>query len=120
MRALEAWLAASTCDYGPVFRKVDRWGNIEHARLSGEAVRVILAGRAKAAGITVHDTERLSPHGLRAGFVTDAYMAGTRDEQVMDHTWTCPTSWCGSLRMSWCQARLAAGASASRWASPAR
>jgi integrase len=30
--------------------------------------------------------ERLSPHGLRAGFVTEAYMAGARDEQVMDHT----------------------------------
>jgi integrase len=29
---------------------------------------------------------RLSPHGLRAGFVTEAYMAGARDEQVMDHT----------------------------------
>ena len=86
IRALEAWLAASACDYGPVFRKVDRWGNIEHARLSGEAVRTILKGRAKAAGITVHTTERLSPHGLRAGFVTEAYMAGARDEQVMDHT----------------------------------
>jgi hypothetical protein len=23
---------------------------------------------------------------LRAGFVTEAYMAGARDEQVMDHT----------------------------------
>ena len=86
VRTLEAWLGASACDYGPVFRKVDRWGNIEHARLSGEAVRTILKGRAKAAGITVHSTERLSPHGLRAGFVTEAYMAGARDEQVMDHT----------------------------------
>jgi integrase len=86
VRTLEAWLAASACDYGPVFRKVDRWGNIEHAQLSGEAVRTILKGRAKAAGITVHSTERLSPHGLRAGFVTEAYMAGARDEQVMDHT----------------------------------
>ena len=28
----------------------------------------------------------LSPHGLRAGFVTEAYMAGARDEQVMGHT----------------------------------
>ncbi len=33
----------------------------------------------------VHATERLSPHGLRAGFVAEAYMAGTRDEQIMDH-----------------------------------
>jgi hypothetical protein len=36
----------------------------------------------------VHGSERLSPHGLRAGFVTEAYLAGARDEQVMDHTQT--------------------------------
>jgi integrase len=69
-----------------VFRKVDRWGSIEHARLGGDAVRDILLSRAKAAKLVVHGLERLSPHGLRAGFVTEAYLAGARDEQVMDHT----------------------------------
>jgi integrase len=86
VRALEAWLEASDCKYGPVFRKVDRWGSIEQSRLSGDAVRDILLRRAKAAGLAVHGSERLSPHGLRAGFVTEAYLAGARDEQVMDHT----------------------------------
>ena len=38
------------------------------------------------AGLTVPDVERLSPHGLRAGFVTEAYAAGARDEQIMAHT----------------------------------
>ena len=38
------------------------------------------------AGLTVASAERLSPHGLRAGFVTEAYRAGARDEQIMDHT----------------------------------
>lgn len=86
VRALEAWLAASDCRYGPVFRKVDRWGGIEHRRLGADAVRDILLKRAAAAKLTVPAGERLSPHGLRAGFVTEAYMAGARDEQVMDHT----------------------------------
>ncbi|MFC7478244.1 tyrosine-type recombinase/integrase [Dankookia sp. GCM10030260] len=86
VRALEAWLTASRCQFGPVFRKVDRWGTIEHARLGGDAVRDILLSRAKAAKLVVHGSERLSPHGLRAGFVTEAYLAGARDEQVMDHT----------------------------------
>ncbi|MCO6417954.1 site-specific integrase [Siccirubricoccus sp. KC 17139] len=86
IRALEAWLEASACRFGPVFRKVDRWGNIEHRALGGDAVRDILRRRAAVAGITVPSGERLSPHGLRAGFVTEAYMAGARDEQVMDHT----------------------------------
>jgi integrase len=86
VRALEAWLDASGCRFGPVFRKIDRWGTIEHRRLGGDAVRDILLKRAAAARITVDGGERLSPHGLRAGFVTEAYMAGARDEQVMDHT----------------------------------
>jgi integrase len=86
VRALEAWLDVSACKFGPVFRKVDRWGTIEHRRLGGDAVRDILLKRAAAARIAVDGGERLSPHGLRAGFVTEAYMAGARDEQVMDHT----------------------------------
>jgi integrase len=86
VRAVEAWLEASACKYGPVFRKVDRWGTIEHRRLGSDAVREILLKRAAAAKVTVPSGERLSPHGLRAGFVTEAYMAGARDEQVMDHT----------------------------------
>lgn len=86
VRALEAWLETSACRFGPVFRKVDRWGTVEHRRLGADAVRAILLRRAAAAGLTVPAGERLSPHGLRAGFVTEAYMAGARDEQVMDHT----------------------------------
>ena len=35
-----------------------------------------------AAGLTVDDGERLSPHGLRAGFITEAYLHGALDEQV--------------------------------------
>jgi integrase len=38
------------------------------------------------ARLTVDGTERLSPHGLRAGFITEAYLKGALDEQVMHHT----------------------------------
>jgi len=86
VRALEAWLAESDCRFGPVFRKVDLWGNIEHRRLHPDAVRQILRRRAAAAGLEVPPGERLSPHGLRAGFVTEAYLAGARDEEIMAHT----------------------------------
>ena len=86
VRALEAWLAASHCAYGPVFRKIDVWGVIETRALHPDAVRQILRKRAAMAGLTVASAERLSPHGLRAGFVTEAYRAGARDEQIMDHT----------------------------------
>jgi site-specific recombinase XerD len=86
VRALNAWFAASGIGYGPVFRKVDQWGHVERDRLGPDGVRRILLRRAKQAGLTVHTTERLSPHGLRAGFVTEANAAGARDEQIMEHT----------------------------------
>ncbi|TDH58036.1 integrase [Dankookia rubra] len=86
VRALEAWLQASDCRYGPVFRKVDRWGTAESRALTPEAVGTILKKRAAAAGLGVGALERLSAHGLRAGFVTAAYQAGARDEQIMAHT----------------------------------
>lgn len=84
--ALEDWLRASDCQYGPIFRKVDQWGHIEDRRLCPDAVRQILRRRAAAAGLLVPSGERLSPHGLRAGFVTEAVMAGAHDEQIMAHT----------------------------------
>ena len=71
-----------------------------HLRVSGDpaavaAFRAAAAGPgvipwmeslAAAAGLTIGARERLSAHGLRAGFVTEAYKAGARDEQIMAHT----------------------------------
>ncbi len=48
VRALEDWLRASGCRYGPVFRKVDRWGNVEQRRLGPHALRLILRRRLAA------------------------------------------------------------------------
>jgi site-specific recombinase XerC len=46
LQALRDWLDSSGTRFGPVFRKVDRWGSIEHHRLGTDAVRRILARRA--------------------------------------------------------------------------
>lgn len=86
VQALEAWRTASGCSDGPVFRKIDCWGRLGTAALHPDAIRQILRKRAAAAGLSVPEAERLSPHGLRAGFVTEAYAAGARDEQIMAHT----------------------------------
>lgn len=39
--ALEDWLWVSDSAFGPVFRKIDRWGNLEHRRLGTDAIRRI-------------------------------------------------------------------------------
>jgi hypothetical protein len=38
---------ASARRFGPIFRKVDRWGNVEHRRLGTDAIRRVLARRAR-------------------------------------------------------------------------
>ena len=82
--ALEAWLKKARIRRGPVFRGVTATGRLGD-RLGSDGVRHILLQRAKAARLTVHPSERLSPHGLRAGFITEAYLGGAPDEQVMAH-----------------------------------
>jgi site-specific recombinase XerD len=47
VRALKDWIEASDSRFGPVFRKVDRWGNVEHRRLGTDSIRRILARRGR-------------------------------------------------------------------------
>ena len=84
--ALQSWLAAAEITAGPLFRKVNRGGVVEAARLSPDAVRQILLKRAAQAGLKGTLSEPVSPHGLRAGFVTTAYRNGVPDEEIMGHT----------------------------------
>ncbi len=83
--ALQRWLSRAKIKRGPVFRSITTHGTLE-GRLSADGVRKILLRRAELAKLTVHASERLSPHGLRAGFITEAYLAAAPDEQVMAHT----------------------------------
>jgi hypothetical protein len=46
VQALREWLRASDTRFGPVFRKIDRWGNVEHRRLGADAIRLVLARRS--------------------------------------------------------------------------
>jgi integrase len=86
VRAVEEWLRAAGIRFGPVFRKVSVRGVVEPNRLHPESVRALLRARAAAAGIVGTRLEPVSAHGLRAGFVTAAYAAGLRDEEIMEHT----------------------------------
>ncbi len=49
VRALDSWLGISDTRFGPVFRKVDRWGNVEQQRLRADGLRRIWQRRVAAA-----------------------------------------------------------------------
>ena len=84
--AFEAWQAVAKRRAGPLFRRISSGGSIGGAALHPDAVRRILAHRARMAGMTPDGFDRLSAHALRVGFITEAYAKGVRDEDIMRHT----------------------------------
>jgi integrase len=84
--ALRAWLTQAKISTGPVFRKVARGGHVQADRLSGGGVWQIVTRRCRAVGLEAPSGEYLSPHSLRAGFVTSAYAAAVPDEEIMGQT----------------------------------
>jgi site-specific recombinase XerD len=84
--AFDSWQAVAKRQAGPLFRRISVAGHIGEAALHPDAVRHILAHRARMAGLTVDGFDRLSAHALRVGFITEAYGKGVRDEDIMRHT----------------------------------
>lgn len=86
VRGLQTWLEAAKITEGPVFRKIARGGHVQQDRLSGGGVWQIVTRRCRAIGMKAPNGEYLSPHSLRAGFVTTAYANQVPDEEIMDQT----------------------------------
>jgi len=78
--AIKAWIAASGIDSGPLFRPIDRHGNIGSAALSPQSISVILKRMAPHFGL---DPEDVASHSLRAGMVTDLLAAGAAKSDVI-------------------------------------
>jgi site-specific recombinase XerD len=80
VRALAAWLAAARISSGPVFRRVDRHGNIGADRLTGKSVAATVKHYMEAIG---KDPATYAGHSLRAGFATAAARAGAEERDIM-------------------------------------
>lgn len=80
--ALQSWLSDANVSTGPLFRSVDRHGNVGE-RLSDRAVVLVIRRTATAAGI---DPARYSGHSLRAGFATTAAAHGASERRIAAQT----------------------------------
>jgi integrase len=72
-RALVHWIETGAIAEGPLFRPVSTADRILGRHLAPDALRVILRQRLKAAGLP---GDYATPHGLRAGFLTQAALDG--------------------------------------------
>jgi site-specific recombinase XerD len=82
VRALKAWIETAGIADGPVFRRVDRHGNIKES-ITPQAVALVVKGAAAAAGL---DASKYSGHSLRAGFVTQGAISGATESNIMRQT----------------------------------
>ena len=83
VRALQAWIDAAGVVSGPVFRSVDRHGNIGAARLTDKAVALVVKHYAAAIG---KDAAAFGGHSLRAGLATAAAREGVEERDIMRQT----------------------------------
>jgi len=83
VRAVQDWLAASRLRAGPLFRGVNRHGQVRATRLSDRAVALVVKRAAEAAGL---DPARYAGHSLRAGLATAAAAAGVSERAIMAQT----------------------------------
>lgn len=81
--ALRHWQAVAGITDGPLFRSVDRHGNISERGLSPAAVALIVKRAALAAGL---DPKFFAGHSLRAGHVTQAKRNDATDLEVISQT----------------------------------
>lgn len=81
VKAVKAWLAAASISAGPIFRPVGKGGRVSGARLSADAVAVVVKEAAERAGL---DATIFAGHSLRSGFLTSAAKRGASVFKMMD------------------------------------
>ncbi|MCG5486293.1 MAG: site-specific integrase [Sinorhizobium meliloti] len=81
--ALRKWLAAASIQAGPIFRKIDQWGNINRRAITPQTVNLVVKTRAKQAGL---DPTMFSAHGLRSGYLTEAANRGVPLQEAMQQS----------------------------------
>lgn len=82
---LEAWLGLlpTSPEGRPLFRGVDRHGNLSGRPMAPDSISRVVKKRAQKAGL---DPSRYSGHSLRAGLVTAASEGGAHDKDIMRQT----------------------------------
>jgi integrase len=83
LAALRAWLDIAQIASGPIFRGVDRHGNVAEQRLSGRGVERAVKAAAVLAGV---DGDKLTGHSLRRGHVTTADSNGASRTAIKKQT----------------------------------
>ncbi|QRX82429.1 tyrosine-type recombinase/integrase [Glaciimonas sp. PAMC28666] len=78
--ALRDWCQAAEITSGPIFRSINKWGQLGSEAIHEASLNGILAAAATLAGLPY--VPQLSSHSLRRGLATSAYRAGARFQDI--------------------------------------
>ena len=81
--ALRTWIKAADINAGPIFRRFYRGESVGKTGITAQYVSIILKEHAERVGL---DSEALSAHSLRSGFITQAIRAGKPERRVKEHS----------------------------------
>jgi site-specific recombinase XerD len=83
VRTVQDWLAQAGITTGPLFRSINRHGQVQACRLAGIDVARVIKKLTTRAGL---DAGQYAGHSLRAGHATSAAMAGASERSIMNQT----------------------------------
>lgn len=83
VRLVRAWIQASKSKSGPVFRAINRHGQLQKRRLTPQSVALVVKRAAERAGL---DPTRYAGHSLRTGLATAAAAGGASERSIMQQT----------------------------------
>jgi integrase len=83
VRVLQAWIGRAGITAGPLFRALNRHGQLQPGRLSGIDVARVVKKLAQRSGL---DGAKYAGHSLRAGHATSAAIAGASERSIMNQT----------------------------------
>lgn len=82
-RVLQSWMEQAGMNCGPLFRSLNRHGQVQAGRLSGIDVARVVKKLADRAGL---DATKFAGHSLRSGHATSAAIAGASERSIMNQT----------------------------------
>jgi site-specific recombinase XerD len=83
VRTVQSWLEVAAIGAGPLFRSINRHGQVQADRLSGIDVARVVKKLADRTGL---DAANYAGHSLRAGHATAAAIAGASERSIMKQT----------------------------------
>ncbi len=83
VRTVQTWLEMAVIASGPLFRSINRHGQVQPGRLAGIDVSRVVKKLARRVGL---DPAKFGGHSLRAGHATSAAIAGASERSIMKQT----------------------------------